>query len=349
VAQHSSWLSISPLEDVSTAAKVRFLGRPASYAGAPGDVVAVETHMSWVFLAGERAFKLKKPVSFPFLDFSTLAARETSCREEVRLNRRLAPDTYLGVVPLRSDVKGNLSLDGDGRVVDWLVVMRRLPDDRMLDRLLARGAIDAADLERVTEMLASFYRRADRADISPAAYVGRFVRQQALNREVLTRRDFAIDHGRVAAVLDRLDRHLIRNRAPLEDRVRSGRVFDGHGDLRPEHVCLVEPIVIFDCLEFNRELRLADPFDEIAFLGMECAVAGAAWVGPVLVRQLADGLCEQPPRALLSFYRAFRALLRARLALAHLLDPEPREPAKWEPLAARYLKLADQALSAAPE
>jgi aminoglycoside phosphotransferase family enzyme len=331
--------------ELSTKDKVRFLSIPASYPEAPKDVRVIETHMSWVFLAGERVYKLKKPVSYSFLDFSTLAAREANCQEEVRLNRRLAPDTYLGVNPLRIDLEGRLSLCGEGSVVDWLVVMRLLPDDRMLDHRLARRLVGQNEVDRVTAVLASFYRRTARADISPAAYVDRFRRQQIANREVLTRRDFAVDHGRVPTVLDRLDNALNGDRALLEERVSSERILDGHGDLRPEHICLVEPIVIFDCLEFNRDLRLVDPFDEISFLGMECEALGAAWVGPVLVQQLGDKLGERPPDRLLMFYRAFRAVLRARLALAHLLDPEPREPGKWEPLATRYLTIAEEALS----
>ena len=344
LAQDSPSVSTSPPEGISTKEKVRFLSIPSSYPEAPDEVRLVETHMSWVFLAGERVYKLKKPVSFPFLDFSTLAAREASCRDEVRLNRRLAPDTYLGVMPLRIDMAGHLSLRDQGQVVDWLVVMRRLPGDRMLDRLLKQGVVGEGDLDRITGVLASFYRRTERADVAPAAYVARFEQQQALNRQVLTRRDFTVDHGRVPTVLDRLDLGLIENRPLLEERVRSGRVLDGHGDMRPEHICLVEPIVIFDCLEFNRDLRLVDPFDEIGFLGMECAVLGAAWVAPILARQLGEKLGERPPDCLLMFYRAFRAVLRARLALAHLLDPEPREPGKWEPLATHYLNMANEAL-----
>ena len=337
-----SWPGEPSIQD-----KVRFLSNPALHPEAPKDVRVIETHMSWVFLAGERVYKLKKPVSYSFLDFTTLAARETNCREEVRLNRRLAPDTYLGVTSLRIDLEGRLSLRGEGSVVDWLVVMRLLPDGtRMLDRQLARRLVGQTELDRVTEVLASFYRRTERADISPAAYVDRFKRQQIANREVLTRRDFAVDYGRVPTVLDRLDNALNGNRALLEERVDFGRVLDGHGDLRPEHICLVEPIVIFDCLEFNRDLRLVDPFDEISFLGMECAALGAAWVGPVLVQQLGNKLRERPPDRLLMFYwPSRRGSGCAHLLLRICLTPNLGEPGKWEPLATRYLTIAEEALS----
>ena len=332
---------------VSTADKVSFLSDPSAYPQSPRDVTLVETHMSFVVLAGERAYKLKKPVRFPFLDFSTLRAREINCREELRLNRRLARDTYLGIVPLRLSADKKLSLNGDGAVVDWLVLMRRLPAERMLDRMLAEGRLDDRLIDDLCETLGGFYRRADRSAISPSAYAARFFREQLENRRILTRRDFALDHGRAPHLLDRLDAALTKSRPLLEERARLGHIVDGHGDLRPEHICFVDPIAIFDCLEFSSELRQVDPFDELAYLGLEIAQLRAPALGPRIIAKVADRLGESAPRQLVSLYTAWRAVLRARLALAHLLDPVPRRPERWEPLASRYLRLAEQALAAA--
>lgn len=331
---------------VSTADKLRHLSRTAAYAHAPSDVAVVETHMSYVFLAGDRAYKLKKPVRFAFLDFSTLRAREIDSLEEVRLNRRLAPGVYLGVVPLTLEPSGALSIRGAGEVVDWLVEMRRLPDALMLDRLLIDKALDDGRVDRLGETLADFYRRAERSTISPGDYVARFFREHAENRNILTRRDFALDHGRVPVVLDRLESFLVSLSPLLEQRVRSRRVVDGHGDLRPEHICFCEPIAIFDCLEFNHELRQVDPFDELAFLDVECALLGAPLLGATLIARTAERLADAPPPALIALYAACRAVLRARLAVAHLLDPVPRKPEKWEPLAGRYMRLAEERMAA---
>lgn len=329
----------------STADKVRFLSRPSAYPEAPREVTRVETHMSFVFLAGERAYKLKKPVRFRFLDFSTLGAREANCREEVRLNRRLAPNVYLGIVALTISKSGDLSLGGAGAVVDWLVEMQRLPHDLMLDKMLLEGQLEAANVDRLCSTLANFYEKADRSTIAPGDYVLRFFREQAESCNILTRRDFAVDHGRVPAFLDRLEARLTANRSFLEERVRTGRVVDGHGDLRPEHICFRDPIAIFDCLEFNSELRQVDPFDDLAFLGVECALLGAPSLGRELCRKIAKRLGEAAPERLISLYAACRAVLRARLAIAHLLDEAPRQPEKWEPLANRYLILAETALA----
>jgi aminoglycoside phosphotransferase family enzyme len=329
---------------VSTSDKVRFLSQPSTYFYSPQLVTVVETHMSFVFLAGERAYKLKKPVRFPFLDFSTLRARELDCQEELRLNRRLAPHVYLGLVPLSFTCDGRLSLGSEGVVVDWLVEMHRLPRDRMLDHMLGEGRLDGALIDDLCETLGNFYAGAQRSAISPDKYFERFVHEQAESRRILSRGDFNLNHGRTPAVLDRLDESLIRNRSQLEERVRNGRIVDGHGDLRPEHICFTVPIAIFDCLEFNSDLRQTDPFDELAFLSMECAQLGAPAIGPAIIAKVAERRGESPPSQLISVYSAWRAVLRARLAVAHLLDPVPRSPEKWEPLAKRYLVLAEAAL-----
>jgi uncharacterized protein len=332
-------------DDLSGREKVRFLATSKNYPGPRTRVEVVETHMSWVFLVGDRVYKLKKPVRLPHLDLAGLAAREANGREEVRLNRRLATRTYLGLVPLRQDGRGLRLGGGSGRIVDWLVLMRRLPKERMLDALLKRGQVGEDDVAALAAVLGAFYAAMPPADVDPRAYADRFLHQQSAAREILTGHRFGADAAWVGSVLDRLDRALADGRGLLEERARAGRVRDGHGDLRPEHVCMTDPIVIFDCLEFSRELRLVDPVDEVAFLGMECALLGARWFGPRLADRLAAALGDPPAPDLLALYGAFRAGLRARLSIAHLLDPHPRHPERWEPLARSYLALADETLA----
>lgn len=341
----TSTLNIGGAACVRLVDKVRFLSDPSAYSHAASEVRVIETHMSFVFLAGEKVYKLKKPVLFPFLDFSTPQAREAMCREELRLNRRLTVNVYLGVRALTAQPGGDLAIGGEGAVVDWLIEMRRLPNDRMLDQMLSEGRIGDVEIDQLSQRLADFYRFADRSTITPGDYLARFSREQSKNRDVLTRRDFAVDHGRAGLILDRLDARLAADRALLEERVRAFRVVDGHGDLRPEHICFTDPIAIFDCLEFNAELRQVDPFDELALLGVECALLGAPAIGTKLVDRVGLLIGDPASARLISLYGAWRAVLRARLALAHLLDPVPRLPQKWEPLAARYLALAETALA----
>jgi aminoglycoside phosphotransferase family enzyme len=330
---------------VTLADKVRFLSSPGAFGEAGISVEVVETHMSLIFMVGDRAYKIKKPIRLPFADFSTLEARKANCQAEIELNRRLAPEVYLRVAPLTLAPTATLALDGDGPEVEWVVVMRRLPNQFMLDHLLATAALIPEDVNRLAAFLARFYRRADRPDVSPPDYFARLLSEQAVNREILTRRTFAVDHGRVPLVLDRMDAVLRRNRPLLEARAAGHRLVDGHGDLRPEHICLTADIVIFDCLEFDARLRLVDPVDELAFLAMECELLGAPWLGTALWERISRELGDEAPVTLFDLHFARRAMLRAQLTLAHLLDPAPRQPEKWEPLAARYLALAEQALA----
>ncbi|HET9024435.1 MAG TPA: hypothetical protein VFN64_07655 [Burkholderiaceae bacterium] len=328
---------------VSTEDKVRFLASPAAHGGVPPDVV--ETHMSWLFAAGDRVLKLKKPVRTEFLDFSTVALREFNCGEEVRLNRRLAPAVYDGVVPLVARGDGTLVIGpaADAETVDWLVAMRRLPAARMLDVAIRAGTVSPADIDRLGARLARFFREARRVRMSGDDYRGRFDALQAVNRSVLTLPRFAsLD---AAPMLDAVDVARGRHAAALHDRAEGGHVREGHGDLRPEHIALDGIPVVIDCLEFNAHLREVDPFDELAFLGLECRLLGAPWIEPRLVALVAQSLDDAPVPAVMALYTAHRALLRARLSAAHLLDPHPRRPEHWLPQAARYLAEARAELS----
>lgn len=318
--------------------KVALLRRADSYPGAPAEIVARETHMSWVFLAGPDVYKLKKPVRFSYLDFSTLDRREQACRAEVALNRRLAPDVYLGVVPLTA--ANGLALDGAGEPVDWLVHMKRLDERFMLDRMIGEGRLVPKDVDRLADVLADFYRRAEPVTLSPAVYVAETRRMLVLNRSVLLDPRFSMPAGLVRCVDAVLDRFLAHFGGLIAARLTARRVVDGHGDLRPEHIFLGEYIRIIDCLEFNARLRIVDPFDEIAYLALECERLGAGWAGARLRRRMTRLLRDGPTDALFTFYHAYRAMLRARLAIAHLYEAQPRTPEKWPPLARAYLALA---------
>ncbi len=327
------------LSEPSFTDKIEFLTRGDIYRPPVPEVARHETHMSQVFLAGDRVYKLKKPVRFPYLDFSTLARREAACRAELKLNRRLAPDVYRDVVPLVRSAH-ELALGGNGEVVDWLVVMNRLDETQMLDRVIGEARLQRWQLDRLAAVLVQFYRRSSAVLISPAAQAAELWRSLAFNRRILLDPRFHLPSGCVRHV-DAMQRRFLTERAELlAERVRTRHIVDGHGDLRPEHICLGDPVRIIDCLEFNARLRMVDPFDEIAFLCVECERLGAAWAGEYLRRRIIHALHDGESEELFIFYRCHRAMLRARLAIAHLLEPNPRAPEKWAPLARTYLRLA---------
>jgi aminoglycoside phosphotransferase family enzyme len=319
--------------------KVQFLSQPGAYKSGVAQVDRRETHMSWVMLTDDRAYKLKKPVRFPYLDFSTLARREIACRAELRLNRRLAPDVYLGVVPLISTPHG-LSLDGRGEIVDWLVAMHRLDEAQTLERTIRERRVETWHIDQLARTLARFYRCATPVFVTPAIRRADWEKSLLFNRRILLDPRLNMPVGLVRRVDSMLRKFLSSRSNVLAARVMQRKIVDGHGDLRPEHIWLGDPVRIIDCLEFNPRLRAVDPFDEIAFLSLECERLGAAWVGRHLKRRLVRALRDGFSEELFLFYRCHRAMLRARLAIAHLLEPNPRMPEKWPRLALAYLQLA---------
>jgi len=316
-------------------AKIAFLRRPESYPDEVPEVEAIETHMAWVFLAGQRAYKMKKPVHYPFLDFSTLEVRRQDCEEEVRLNRRLAPDIYLGIVPLTS-AESELAIGGAGEPVEWLVVMKRLPRAAMLDSAIRERRANGTEILPAARLLADFFLRQPAESLEPEAYVAR------IREEVTENSAEILVHATRSAIrktTDALDRFLDEDARLLEDRVRDGRVIEGHGDLRPEHVFLGPPPSVIDCLEFERRFRILDSAHELAFLGLECERLGAPWVGPFFLRVYHTVARDCPPDRLIAFYAAHSALLRAKIAIWHLADHVP-DPERWVRRCAVYLDLA---------
>lgn len=295
--------------------------------------------MSWIFLAGDRVYKLKKPVRFPYLDYSTLAKREAACRAELALNRRLAPDVYETVMPLTCSVQG-LRLGGEGDVADWLVVMRRLDERQTLEHAIEAGTLRPTQLDHVIETLIDFYRRARTVFASPQTLIGHWRRSLAYNKRVLLDARLGLPAGLVRHI-DRAQRHFLSRRAHLiADRARGRAIVEGHGDLRPEHIWLTDPVTIIDCLEFDVTLRAVDPFDEIANLCVECERLGGTWASAYLRRRAINTLHNNLNEQLFTFYRCNRATLRARLTIAHMLESHPRTPEKWPRRAREYLAIA---------
>ena len=231
---------------------------PAAYPHPAGEIRAVRTHVSMVFLAGDLAYKVKREVRFPFLDLSTLERRRLCCEEEVRLNRRLSPELYLGVVAITEDAEG-IHVGGAGEIVEYAVRMRRLPEDRTMDSLLRAGRLSPDAITWICDRMVRFH-----AEAESTGAVAAFGSPSAIAR--LWEEHFVESSPLVGDFLNRLQDGLLRatarawmvgKRPLLEKRHRDGHIRDGHGDLRCSSICFTEPIQIFDCLEFSRRLRCA--------------------------------------------------------------------------------------------
>lgn len=267
-----------------------------------------ETHTGVTVFLADRAYKVKKPVSLGFLDFSTREARQATCHREVELNRRLAPDVYLGV----ADVVGP-----DGQVCDHLVVMCRMPEDRRLSTLVSSGADVDVELRRIARVLASFHSEAEAsADISQAATRDAVRGNWEDNFEQLEPFVDEVLDAEACAEVERLAHRYLEGRAPLfERRIDEGRVRDGHGDLLADDVfCLNDGPRILDCIEFDDRLRHGDVLADAAFLAMDLERLRASELTERFLAWYREFTAETWPASLAEHYVAYRAQVRAKVA-----------------------------------
>jgi aminoglycoside phosphotransferase family enzyme/predicted kinase len=334
---------------------VRAMLRPAFYPHRPSSVRLVQTHISWVFIAGTRVYKVKKPVDFGFLDFSTLRKRAHACRREVELNRRLAPGLYLGVAPIfgrRSsgrDVKSasppEYSLTRPGRVIEYAVAMRLLPRERLLTTLLSRRTASAADLRRVARRIAVFHAGA--AAASPRwRGIGVLAENLRENfRETVPFLGKTVSGGDYLVVWDYNHDFLVRRRTLLERRAREGRIRDGHGDLHAEHIVLLRgSVLVYDCIEFSDRLRQCDVAADIAFLYMDLLHHGRPDLAATLMNEYLRRTGDWEVRLLVPFYACYRAVVREKVESFRLADPgiSPARKREAAGRAARYFRLASE-------
>jgi aminoglycoside phosphotransferase family enzyme/predicted kinase len=273
----------------------------------PAQVDVVESHVSILFFVGEHVYKMRKPVQFDFLDFRQRTARQADCRREVELNRRLAPDVYLGVA--------DLSMDGEP--IDHLVVMRRMPDERRLAALVQQGEDLEPWLHHLAEALVSFHHQAQRSSAISANATDQAIRS-------LWEDNFGETQPFVGTILDEVDEAEIRRlasrwvegRKPLLDaRIASGSVCDGHGDLQAEDIfCLDDGVRILDCLEFSDRLRYGDVCADIAFLVMDLERLGQTEAASRFLHGYEELAADPFPDTLIHHYCASRAYVRAKVA-----------------------------------
>lgn len=327
---------------VSLQEKIDFLKRPEVYPEPTTAVEVIETHSSLIFLTDYLVYKLKKPVKFDYLDFMELASREIFCKEEVKLNVRLAPSIYLEAVAMCYTPSTGLHLDQKGTPVEWLVKMKRLPDSRMLDQQIISGRLSEQEVEQVADVLARFYTNAGPVALSWSEQKATFTKEIRNYETILLYPEFTLPAPLIRHTAQNLLILLDREEALFKDRVEKQKLTEGHGDLRPEHVCLLDPPVIFDCVEFSKRLRLLDPAEELSFLAMECELLESVWVGEVLFRRYQAVSGDTIHSRLILFYKTKRALLRAALSVRHLLESRYREDGKWMNKALRYLHLAEK-------
>jgi hypothetical protein len=287
------------------------------------DVQTIETHISTVLLAGEYAYKLKKPVDLGFLDFTTLDARRRYCEQELRLNRRTAPQLYLDVLPITGTAEAP-RLGGDGRPIDYAVRMRRFAAADLLDERARAGLLDAAGIDRLAAAIAAFHLRAPRVEASSplgtAGVVGRWMLGNIDGMREHVRS--GADRARLDALAAWTDRVLEGRAAALQARHRDGFVRECHGDLHLGNIVLVdgEPVP-FDCIEFNDELRCIDVLSDVAFTVMDLLDRRQPRLAWRLLNAYLEATGDYGGVPLLRPYAVYRALVRAKVALIRAQQP----------------------------
>ncbi len=294
-----------------------------------------ETHISWVIVTADFAWKIKKPVRFSFLDFSTLERRKHFCEREVVLNNRLSHDVYLGVVPVRRGPQGPGIGSAEGQIVDYAVQMKTLAADRRMDLMVRQGRVRDDHLRSLAEVLAGFHQRAQRVAVAPDARTlyadfADILQVKELLEAWLDPVDVALVVRGVAFAKRWLDQHDTR----LRERHQMGWVVDGHGDLHTRNIFLLDRPVVFDCIEFNDKLRHLDVLNEMAFLGMDLNFLGH----PELERQVMHYYLFRLPCIesetdwqLYRFFKWYRANVRLKVTALGMKDVEPA-PAQLQEL-----------------
>ncbi len=318
---------------------------PAIYPDRPAQVGFTETHISLLFFTGTHAYKVKKPVDFGFLDFTTLKKRKHFCQLEVSLNRRLSKDIYLDVVEIKEN-GGVVVLDNRGQTIEYAVKMKQISEDLLMDRLLDRGMVTSGMVATVAERLADFYRSSETND-----RIKNFARPERVRQD--TDENFEQTEKYIGTTISREQFEEIRRstnafleekRHVFSQRINGDWIRDCHGDLRLEHIFFGEEIAILDCIEFNERLRYTDVSADIGFLAMDLDYRGRSDLSRHLMRCYVDRSQDRGIYQVLDFYKCYRAYVRGKVESFRLddqnIDEEEKEKARAR--ANKYFQLSHE-------
>lgn len=322
---------------------IKALMDPQNYDEPAKQVKTMQTHISHIFLTGKYVYKVKKPVDFGFLDFSTLEKREFYCERELELNRRLCEDMYLEVVPI-NERDGRIKVKGKGEPVEYAVKMRELPQDRIMTKLLEEDEVDEKLINRIAEKIADFHSNAETNDeINENGSVETIKLNWDENfdqtRVFIGR---TIDKEQFEKIEQKINEFIEKNKNLFEERIAAGKIRDCHGDLYSKNIFVTKKIYIFDCIEFNDRFRYSDVASDVAFFTMDLDFHGKEDLSNYFIEKYLEYLEDPGMLKLLSFYKCYRAYVRGKVTSFELDDPSisESEKTKARKLAKRYFDLA---------
>lgn len=324
---------------------INSLLRPSAYPHPAEKIRLIQTHISFVFLAGKFVYKIKKPVKFSFLDFSTPAKRKFYCKEEAKLNNRLSKGLYLGVVPITKSA-GGFKIGGKGKAVEFAVKMKQLPEDKKMDFLLRRNRVSEKQIREIAQIIAEFHSKAatirDMHFSSPEQI---WLKISDLNSVKKTVKKYAGKKyaGKIGIVLSRCSKFISANKKFLEQRQKQGRIKDCHGDLHSGNIFLSDKTYIFDCIEFNKDFRFNDVASEIAFMAMDLDAFRKPKLSNAFVEEYLFRSQDFDALKLLDFYKCYRANVRAKVNALQLMQPLPAKEKRHKiKELKKYLELAEE-------
>lgn len=300
---------------------VQSMMSPETYDEKVDRIRMIQTHISWVFLTGKYAYKVKKPVNFGFLDYTTLDKRKHFCEEEVRLNRRFSPEMYLGVLPIaRTD--GGFRINGAGDAVEYTVKTLELPQDALLSNRLKDGRVDMGMIDDIAKTVADFHRGAETGgDVNEGGSVQtikfnwdeNFEQTREFVGATLSREQFDLVSGKVGGFIS-------HNKALFEKRIKDGRIKDCHGDLHSQSIFVTDRVFLFDCIEFNTRFRYGDVAAEVAYLAMDLDYHGRTDLSKRFVDSYLRFNPDEQMTMLLPFYQCYRAYVKGKVVSFRLND-----------------------------
>ncbi len=319
--------------------------RPTLYGGGARKVRMLQTHTSWVFLTGGYAYKVKKPVNFGFLDYTALSSRKFFCQEELRLNRRLSPDIYLEVVPIAASGE-RLRLGGKGRVVDYAVKMRELPQDSIMTDQLHKGGVTFQHIDELARIIAEFHAHAERgrevarygsSETIKLNWDENFAQTMGFRGRTITYRAF----GDIKAGVEEFIR---KKRRLFARRREAGFVRKCHGDLHSKNIFVGDKVRVFDCIEFNPRFSCSDVASEVAFMAMDLEYSGRKDLANYFVERYIEYSGDSGLLRLLDFYKCYRAYVRGKVTSFNLNDAgmAATDKAAARATARKYFRLSEK-------
>jgi len=321
---------------------VEALMKPEAYDEESGQIELTQTHISFVFLTRNFVYKVKKAVDLGFLDFTTLERRRFFCEKELELNRRLCGDMYLEVVPInRSDI---IKIKGKGKPIEYAVKMKRMPQEKMMNKLLEENKVDSKLIDRIAKIIATFHAKAETnrriskfgsLKIVETNWKENFDQTREFVGKTISTEDFKLINERIE--------HFMKNNVPFfKKRMEEGRVRDCHGDIHSGNIFVTDKIYIFDAIEFNERFRYSDIASDVAFLAMDLDFKYLTDLSNFFIKRYVKYSGDQELAKLLPFYKCYRAYVRGKVASFKLEDPNVGNEEKRAAIkeAKAYFKLA---------